>query len=242
MVPGSTGLSRVLGRNPVAAGMLGAGLFHSPTARRLTTAALGLRLATRTGRAKLSKGVRVAARSLGAGKKFAARLGRGAAAAGAVGGIVGAAVAATKAVGGMAEAALEAQRKLAQVSGDIAAIFAERHVRDVFRGQAQGARIAGTTAELARAEADFKDALEPIESLWINIKNSILAPTLDILTNLLKPVTFIAEKVNELVGKAPEKNDLAEALKDVADAAEKARALKAPAFLRPEIPAGLHRP
>jgi hypothetical protein len=173
-----------------------------------------------------------------------ARLGAAAGPAGlavaAVAAVTVAAVAFGKAIHGMTQEALRAQMRLAEVSGAMASVMAERQIREVLRDQRQGAKLASTARDLARAEQDMKDSLEPMETLITNIKNTVLANIERTLGDILAPVALIAEYVNAKVFGAPSADPISESLKAIADEAEKARARGDATFSRPST--ARHRP
>jgi hypothetical protein len=194
------------------------------------------------------------AKAAGAGRLAAglggasALAGRGAALAG---GPVGIAVAAVitageaaigfgKAIHGAAEETLRAQERLARASGAMASVFAEREVIEILRDQRQGGKLAGTARDLSRGEQSLKDTVEPIETLITNIKNTVLASMERILSDILTPVSFIAEIAGKQLFGDPKEDPLTEALKRIADETERRRAAGDAAFARPEV--ARHRP
>lgn len=214
---------------------------ESPTNRAFGTASGGLgSLAakilggTRAGRA--AKAAHGAIRGAGAVAKGAARragfkssdgamkaLGGATKVAGVLGGIAAGALEFGKAVKGMTDESIRFGEKLSQVSASMAGVMAERQMREIFRDQRQAENVVGTTRELANSEQNFKDTMEPIESAIVNIKNSILIPIMDTLTEMLAPVKAIAEEINKALGGGAVPETLGDTLKGLADEAEAAK-------------------
>jgi hypothetical protein len=242
------GLSGVVGipnatqlmQNPLATAAVSAGLLRSRPARLGLSGVMAARLGTRVGRARLAKGVRLAASSMGAGAKVATKLGAVAGLAGTVAGVAAAGLLFGKAVHGMTEEAVRAQARLAEVSGAMAAVMAERHAREVFRDVRQGERIAGTARGLVSAEQNLKDATEPIESLITNIKNTVLAGIEQTLADILTPVAHIAELIGRYFSGDPTDATMVTALRELADRTEAARRERDTSFVRPTVTR--HRP
>ncbi len=210
--------------------------------RQLRGMGMGLRLAAGGARAAGMGGL---ASGLGSAGMVAGRL--GAVAGGPVGIAVAALVTAGEAAGKFAgavhtaaEKTVESYERLAQHSGHMAAIFGERAFREVQRDQRQGERIANTARDLMRSEQDLKDNLEPIESLLANMKNTILSHIEQMMADMLRPVTNIAEVLNRAFGGDASKGTMQEALEEVARTVEKQRAAGAPEFTRPTV--NRHRP
>jgi hypothetical protein len=241
------GLSGVLGipnatqlmQNPLATAAVSAGLLRSRPARLGLSGVMAARLGTKVGRARLAKGIRLAASSMGASTKLATRLGSAAGLAGAVAALPGAAVMFGKAVHGMTEEAVRAQARLAEVSGSMAAVMAERHAREVFRDIRQGEKVAGTARQLVNAEQNLKDSTEPIESLITNIKNTVLSSIEQTLADLLTPVAYIADAIGLWREETPAAA-MSTALRELADRTEAARRERDTSFVRPTVTR--HRP
>lgn len=138
----------------------------------------------------------------GAGKKFlegGAALGEVAGAAtGVVGGLALVAVglkAGHNAVVSFTDAALRSAERLKEVSGEMAAVFAEKEMNDLVRGQKVGAETAGTTGTLAAAEANRKDSSMKIESQVTNLMNNFWAGANDLMSPFLRGLGELQEVV-----------------------------------------------
>lgn len=108
----------------------------------------------------------------------------------------------------MTEEAVRAARKLAEVSGSMAAVMAVRDIKETMRDMRQGEAQAGTMKNLVDAEQRRKDASEPIVNAFENAKNNVLAIANETLVPMLNMVNSILEGMKELpwgVGEAIKK-------------------------------------
>ncbi len=113
-------------------------------------------------------------------------------AAGTVGVAVGGAVAlgtalfkANEAVGAWTDAAFRSSERLAQVSGSMAAVHAQREVRQLMRDIQRGEKTAGSAKDLMESEDRRKNAFEPLMTSLDNLLNTALSIANDILTGLM---------------------------------------------------------
>lgn len=124
---------------------------------------------------------------------------RGAAAAGAVGGAVGGVAAgatvvavalyeAHKAIVNWTNAAFESMSKLAEASGSMAAVMAERDVRQFVRDQERGEAVAGSAYALMESEDRRKNATAPIENAIDNLRNNALTALNDAATPIIEGI------------------------------------------------------
>lgn len=116
------------------------------------------------------------------GPGFEGAMGRGGAALGKAAGAAGVAFAVVGALANMREAiikftneALREAHKLAEVSGPMAAVFANKEFQDMVRDRAKGDATAASTGRLADADSRRKDAQQPLEVTMTNLKNDLLA-------------------------------------------------------------------
>lgn len=101
---------------------------------------------------------------------------------GAIGTIAGAAVAGVMGlkllhdqIVRMTDGAIASARKLAEVSGPMAAILAERDVQEIRRDMRQGSAQAGSVRNLVQSEQNRKTIAEPIVNAINNMNNNLLA-------------------------------------------------------------------
>jgi hypothetical protein len=124
--------------------------------------------------------------------------------AGAIAGPIAAAVAATVAlviafkkfrdhVAGATDELLHTQEQLAETSGSMASVFAERELREMQRDRYKGDSLAGSARYLSRAEQDRKDTEKEFDIFWTRIQN--------LLEGNFNRVIEIAEKPLALVFK-----------------------------------------
>ncbi len=138
--------------------------------RGLTGAGRSIGGLTRSGNiGGAAEGLASAGRGLGA----AEAAGGGAGAAGAMAlpvlGVIAAGVAAWEFKKAMDEATrttIQHYRQLAEVSGVMAAVMAQRDVRDMMRERSTGDRLAGVAQALTNAEQDRADASQELEIAW----------------------------------------------------------------------------
>ncbi|AWM38706.1 hypothetical protein GobsT_31040 [Gemmata obscuriglobus] len=94
---------------------------------------------------------------------------------------------------------IAAARKLAEVSGPMAAVLAQRDIQEMLRDRRQGNAQAGSTGVLAKSEQRRKDASEGLENVLANTKNEILA----LLNDLLVPPLRIISAATEAIANSP---------------------------------------
>jgi hypothetical protein len=148
---------------------------------------------------------RVAGRALGGkGKSGTVKLGKGGKSFAKGAGVAGAAVTGVimavsavndfrKAVVKATEEQLAAARKLAEVSPQMAVIFAQTDVQELKRNIRKGQAQAGSTRELARSDQRRKDAMEPLENALADIKNQTLSVLNDLLVPAIKACADVAQ-------------------------------------------------
>lgn len=146
----------------------------------------------KTGRPGLAKGARIG----------------GAVGAGALGGVTavatGAMLAAVAlkmfhdAVNRATEAQISQARHLAEVSGSMAAVMANRDISEMFRDIRKGENQAGSMKELVDAEQKRKNASEPLVNAMENAQNRILAALNETLVPMLNVANNIMEGLKEL--------------------------------------------
>lgn len=198
--------------------------------------------------------------------------GAGGMAGGAVGGVAGAAVAvgvamykAGEAVVKWTDEAMASAAKLAEVSGSMATVMAERDVKQMQRDMARGENTSGSARKLMEAEDARKNAMAPIETAIDNLTNNLLAWGNDIITpiaekigdgvELLKTLPGIGKLLGSAVDantKAEERNALTKEMHDMMkqidiqndiqrrmlDSAETAAAARMGGFSAPDGAAG----
>lgn len=129
-------------------------------------------------------------------------------AAGAVGGAVGGVAAltvgftkATQQVMAWTDAAFDSARKLAEVSGSMAYVVANRDIQQMFRDMGRGEATSGTAMELMQSEDKLKDTLQPIIILLDNIWNTILKTVIDLIVPPLEIIVDIIKFIYEGIRK-----------------------------------------
>jgi len=138
-----------------------------------------------------------AARSLGGGKKTRKVFGAIGTAAGKVVGVVTTVVEtfvkARNAVDGWTEAAFQSAARLAEVSGSMAAVMAQRQVAQLQRDIERGEATAGSANRLQQAEARRKEEENKLGATIDNATNNILAVLNDLLTPIIAGVNLGVE-------------------------------------------------
>lgn len=149
----------------------------------------------------------------GAGRKIGGAIGmRGAG--GAIGGFAGGAVGgvaavaagfyeANKAVSKWTDAALDSAAKLGEVSGSMAAIAADREIRQIQRDIEKGESTAKSTEALMESEDRRKNATLPIEIAIDNLQNTVLSTLNDVMTPVITQLgkaVGLLDEVTELLG------------------------------------------
>lgn len=200
------------------------------TARGLKSAS-GAAKAAGLGRLSSAMGKMSAAAGTGAGVA-----GGAAGAASGLAAVGAAAFAFTKALGGASDRLVEAHEKLAHASGSMAAVFGEKKVRDVMRDQREGERTAGSARGMVQADADLKDQFARLESSGKIILDTALAP---LVKGLAKVVGLLADIAELLTSPFADKEEdtvgITDALKKIADEAEKAKREADARFSRPDV-------
>ena len=102
-----------------------------------------------------------------------------------------------KAVAGASSAALDAQRKYAESSGSMAAVFAEMDVNKVKRDMRKGDALAPSARGLAQSEDKRRDATARIEAVMEQIGNKLLTILNDV---IVPPLELMADWI-ESIGK-----------------------------------------
>jgi hypothetical protein len=100
------------------------------------------------------------------------------------------------------EEALDSARKLASVSGSMAAVMAERDIAQMFRDIQRGEATAGTAHDLVTAESRRKEEENRISTVIDNAKNSVLAVMNELIADILRPIADALEEITDgLFGK-----------------------------------------
>jgi hypothetical protein len=109
-----------------------------------------------------------------------------------------------EAVNRSTDGAIENARRLSEVSGSMAAVLAERDLKETLRGIRRGGATSGSAKELADAEQRRKNAAEPLANAFDNASNKVLATLNDTLTPILNGVNIIVEGLKDapVIGKA----------------------------------------
>ena len=130
------------------------------------------------GAKRVSGGSVAAAEGAEAGASASKMAGMAGKMAGVVGVVVGVGMAlydAGKAVIKWTDDALESARKLSEVSGSMAAVFAQKDIKDMQRDMQRGDATSGSANNLMNAEAERKDAAMPLMNAMDNATNNVLA-------------------------------------------------------------------
>lgn len=151
----------------------------------------------------------------GAATGAAAGAGGGALAAlGPVAAVIGAVVAVGAAMKEAGEAIVDfayemetANRKLAEFSPSQALVWNDLDIRRMDRGMTTGENTSSTAQDLADSIDKFEAATRPFEELGANLKNMVGGKLLDLVSNLVRLVTPIAEWANRKIGSTPESDD-----------------------------------
>lgn len=149
---------------------------------------------------------RVGVAAFRGGSAAAAGMGLTGAAGSIAGGVTGVIAAAAAAIYGLGKAAkaaswamLESQRRLAENSPHMAQVFAQYDVKSIMRDLRRGRDQAATAKLLADTRAELSDTMQPLESLFANLKNLAFAGFNKIGSVLLKPFEWLASKINPLL-------------------------------------------
>lgn len=141
-----------------------------------------------------------AGRALGLGRKGVAAAGKAGAVVGVVVAVVAAFAGARKAVIDWTESSLAAAKRLAEVSGSMAALTAERELMQMQRDVTRGEGTAGTANLLMRGESLRKEQENRIGIVVDNATNSILAVLNGIMAAGLRPVADAVEAIARKIG------------------------------------------
>ncbi|HYE77922.1 MAG TPA: hypothetical protein VEI97_08050 [bacterium] len=156
-----------------------------------------------------ARGARLMGRAAGGKKtrlgRFLTKLGtvgRSAKAAGAIGGAVagvGAIITYVRAldrfkrhVERATDALVEAQRKLAEVSPSMAAVYARREVQEILRDRRRGEALAESANYLVGAEQRRKDSWMPLETAWDQLQNRLYGFFNDVVSGMGKALSELA--------------------------------------------------
>jgi hypothetical protein len=94
---------------------------------------------------------------------------------GIVAAIVAAEVAFVVACKGAADELIELRKELAQVSGAMGVVYAQRELQEIMRERSRGDQLANAQGLLIRGEQKFKDEIFPWEMAWDELKTNFLA-------------------------------------------------------------------
>jgi hypothetical protein len=119
-------------------------------------------------------------------------------------GAVGAALAALPMlIKSWGESLLESQRKLADVSGSMAAVFAKKDVADTMRGQRIGEATAGSAGNLSDALIKLEDRFEPFIVIITNFLNDVMTGFVEFATGIMDAIigalNTIIRGINKLI-------------------------------------------
>jgi hypothetical protein len=108
----------------------------------------------------------------------------------------------------MTEEQVNYAKHLSQASGMMAAVVANRDVKEMMRDMEKGNRLSGSMNELFDAEQERKDNTKDIEILGEKIKNGLLTFSNNVISGLAKPFNELAAAINKKLGDEEEKPDL----------------------------------
>lgn len=109
----------------------------------------------------------------------------------------------SKAVSHATDRLMEAARRYSEVSASMAAITAQRDLREIMRNMEKGERISGSANTLMQAEQSRKDKQVNIEVVMEKISNLTMAGANRALEFLLAPLDRLAQSIDELIEKLP---------------------------------------
>lgn len=95
-------------------------------------------------------------------------------------------------------------RELSEVSSGMAAVMAERDVRETFREMERGDRLAPIAEQLVKAEQDRADASFELELAWEELKGTFLTGYQEAMAEVLGLITDIAVSLDWITKKAQE--------------------------------------
>lgn len=163
----------------------------------------GKGLAARLGKTKLG---RLGGKAASLGKGGAAALGKMAGVAGAVLMLGEAAVEAYRKLDQWTEQLQAGNKRLAEFSGSMAAVMAQRDVAEMQRMRERGDEVAASAEWLTDAENKRKDNTQEILILAQRLENSLGAFVNEIAANLIAPINDIAEAINNWIGREKTKS------------------------------------
>lgn len=99
-----------------------------------------------------------------------------------------------------ANSLLESQRKLGEVSGAMAQVFARKDVFDTFRNQRIGDATAGSAGNLEGSYEHLSNALESIDTLTSNIWNDGVAIITELFADLMDIMNVVVVPVLKAIG------------------------------------------
>jgi hypothetical protein len=117
----------------------------------------------------------------------------------------------------MSRAQVEFNRGLATVSASMAAVFAQRDVREMLRNMEVGQRLAQSARDLTQAEQDRADNTKEIEVAWERAKNRAGTIWEEFKSYVLKPLNDLARKWNAEEKRADNEIMVGEWVQAVAD-------------------------
>ena len=103
------------------------------------------------------------------------------------------------AVKGLTKGVLESQRKLAEVSASMAAVFASEDVRNVFRNMEKGEKTSNSAQFLSNQSGNLADSTQRIEILLQNIENYALGSLAWMTNQAIKPLVAIVDIGNTVI-------------------------------------------
>jgi len=87
----------------------------------------------------------------------------------------------------------ENNMQFAEYSASMARVQAASEVQEFYLKQSQGDRRAQSAEYLSESRADMNKAFAPLENLWAKVENYVSGSLMKAVTNLMLPVTVIAE-------------------------------------------------
>jgi hypothetical protein len=95
---------------------------------------------------------------------------------------------ANKAIGQWTESLMESNKKLAEVSGSMAAVMADREIKEMMRDLHKGEAMAETASDLVQAEDRRKKAEDSVTIPLTNLGNKALTFLNDLAADILEPI------------------------------------------------------
>lgn len=106
-----------------------------------------------------------------------------------------------KAVESATQTQLDSYRRLAEVSGGMAAVMVQRDFQQMMRDMRMGDAQAGSAGRLAESENRRKNASEPLENALADLKNGLLAGMNDLLADFYD---WGVDRLNDLFKAIPD--------------------------------------